>query len=52
MEKNGIRPASKTVKSAQIVGEVMGKYHPHGDSSIYDSMVRIGPGLVYALHAC
>ena len=28
-------------KSARIVGEVMGKYHPHGDSSIYDSMVRL-----------
>ncbi|MEO5499694.1 MAG: DNA gyrase subunit A [Candidatus Saccharimonadales bacterium] len=41
MDKTGIRPTSKTVKSAQIVGEVMGKYHPHGDSSIYDSMVRM-----------
>jgi len=41
MDKVGIRPTSKTVKSAQIVGEVMGKYHPHGDSSIYDSMVRM-----------
>ena len=41
MDKTGIRPTSKTVKSAQIVGEVMGKYHPHGDSAIYDSMVRM-----------
>ncbi len=41
MEKMGIGPSSKTVKSAQIVGEVMGKYHPHGDSSIYDAMVRL-----------
>lgn len=41
MDKMGIRPSSKTVKSAQIVGEVMGKYHPHGDSAIYDSMVRM-----------
>jgi DNA gyrase subunit A len=41
MEKMGIRPTGKTVKSAQIVGEVMGKYHPHGDSAIYDSMVRM-----------
>lgn len=41
MDKMGIGPASKTVKSAQIVGEVMGKYHPHGDSSIYDAMVRL-----------
>lgn len=41
MDKMGIRPNGKTVKSAQIVGEVMGKYHPHGDSAIYDSMVRM-----------
>ena len=41
MDKMGIGTASKTVKSAQIVGEVMGKYHPHGDSSIYDAMVRM-----------
>jgi DNA gyrase subunit A len=41
MDKMGIRPGGKTVKSAQIVGEVMGKYHPHGDSAIYDSMVRM-----------
>ena len=41
MDKMGIGPTSKTVKSAQIVGEVMGKYHPHGDSSIYDAMVRM-----------
>lgn len=41
MDKLGIKPTGKTVKSAQIVGEVMGKYHPHGDSAIYDSMVRM-----------
>lgn len=41
MDKMGIRPTGKTVKSAQIVGEVMGKYHPHGDSAIYESMVRM-----------
>jgi DNA gyrase subunit A len=41
MDKMGIGPSSKTVKSAQIVGEVMGKYHLHGDSSIYDAMVRM-----------
>lgn len=41
MERMGIRPTGKTVKSAQIVGEVMGKYHPHGDTAIYDSMVRM-----------
>ena len=41
MDKMGIRAGGKTVKSAQIVGEVMGKYHPHGDSALYDSMVRM-----------
>lgn len=46
MDKMGIGPASKTVKSAQIVGEVMGKYHPHGDSSIYDAMVRMAQSWV------
>lgn len=39
---NDVAPATKpTVKSARIVGEVMGKYHPHGDSSIYDAMARM-----------
>jgi len=37
----GIRSNSSYKKSARIVGEVMGKYHPHGDSSVYDSMVRM-----------
>lgn len=46
MNKMGIGPTSKTVKSAQIVGEVMGKYHPHGDSSIYDAMVRMAQNWV------
>lgn len=41
MEKNGWRPGSKFVKSARIVGDVIGKYHPHGDTAIYDSMVRM-----------
>ncbi len=41
MEKNGWRAGSKFVKSARITGDVMGKYHPHGDSAIYDSMVRM-----------
>lgn len=41
MEKNGWRPGTKYTKSARIVGDVMGKYHPHGDSAIYDSMVRL-----------
>lgn len=41
MEKNGWRPGTKYVKSARITGDVMGKYHPHGDTAIYDSMVRL-----------
>lgn len=41
MEKNGWKPGSKYVKSARITGDVMGKYHPHGDTAIYDAMVRM-----------
>jgi DNA gyrase subunit A len=43
MSEMGLRPSSnrKHVKCAQIVGEVMGKYHPHGDSAIYDTLVRL-----------
>ena len=41
MNKNGWKAPHATVKSARIVGEVMGKYHPHGDSSIYMSMVNL-----------
>lgn len=41
MYKNGWRAPHATVKSARIIGEVMGKYHPHGDSSIYDAMVNL-----------
>ncbi len=41
MNDMGIHYNSATKKSARIVGDVMGKYHPHGDSSIYDAMVRL-----------
>ena len=41
MHSLGITPDKPHKKSARIVGEVMGKYHPHGDSSIYDSMVKM-----------
>jgi len=41
MESMGMNAASKHVKSAKIIGEVLGKYHPHGDSSTYESMVRM-----------
>lgn len=40
MHKMGITPSSKFVKSARIVGDVIGKYHPHGDSAVYDAMVN------------
>ncbi len=41
MSELGLGPSSKFLKSARIVGETMGKYHPHGDSAIYDSLVRL-----------
>jgi len=41
MNELGLQPTRKHVKCAQIVGEVMGKYHPHGDASIYDTLVRL-----------
>ncbi len=41
MNEEGLRSSSRHRKSANVVGAVMGKYHPHGDSSIYDSMVRL-----------
>ncbi len=41
MNELGLQPTRKHVKCAQIVGEVMGKFHPHGDSPIYDTLVRL-----------
>ena len=41
MNELGLQPSRKHVKCAQIVGEVMGKFHPHGDSAIYDALVRL-----------
>jgi DNA gyrase subunit A len=41
MNELGLRPERKHVKCATIVGEVMGKYHPHGDAAIYDTLVRM-----------
>ena len=37
----GIRADTAPKKSARVVGEVLGKYHPHGDTSVYDAMVRL-----------
>jgi len=47
MEELGVTPDKQFKKSARIVGDVMGKYHPHGDSAIYDSMVRMAQDFSY-----
>src|SRR5450631_4784750 len=41
MTEMGLRPDRGHVKSSRVVGDVMGKLHPHGDASIYDAMVRL-----------
>ncbi len=41
MQSMGLRHNGKTTKSAKVVGEVLGKYHPHGDTAVYDSMVHM-----------
>jgi len=41
MNLMGLKPGTQTKKSARIVGDVIGKYHPHGDTAIYDAMVRM-----------
>jgi topoisomerase-4 subunit A len=40
MHELGLTPPAKTVKCARVVGEILGKYHPHGDSSVYEALVR------------
>jgi DNA gyrase subunit A len=42
MHDGGLRPDRPFVKCARVVGDVMGRFHPHGDSSIYDALVRLG----------
>lgn len=42
MHEAGINPGSPTRKSSKVVGDVMGNYHPHGDTAIYDALVRMG----------
>ena len=42
MGRMGITKSHQTIKCAKVVGEVMGNYHPHGDSAIYDALVRLG----------
>ena len=46
MSQLGLDPSGGHLKSAGVVGEVMGKYHPHGDSAIYETMVRMGQDAV------
>ena len=41
MSELGLEPSKRHVKSARVVGEVMGKYHPHGNMAIYDALVRL-----------
>ncbi len=41
MYDGGVRATGKHRKSARVVGDVLGKYHPHGDSSVYEAMVRM-----------
>jgi topoisomerase-4 subunit A len=41
MQQLGLKHPAKAVKSARVVGDVLGKYHPHGDSSVYDALVRM-----------
>ena len=41
MMQLGLKPPAKSVKSARVVGDVLGKYHPHGDQSVYDALVRM-----------
>jgi DNA gyrase subunit A len=41
MQQMGLKPGTPTKKSARIVGDVIGKYHPHGDVAVYDAMVRM-----------
>jgi len=41
MHQMGLKPNTPTKKSARIVGDVIGKYHPHGDTAVYDAMVRM-----------
>ncbi|MFW5838329.1 MAG: DNA gyrase subunit A [Bacillota bacterium] len=47
MDELGVQPEKAFKKSARIVGDVMGKYHPHGDSAIYDAMVRMAQEFSY-----
>src|SRR3990167_756613 len=47
MRDMGLTPSVKFRKSATVVGEVLGKYHPHGDIAVYDSMAKMAQGFSY-----
>ena len=51
MYDGGYRPDRGFSKCSRVVGDVMGQYHPHGDSAIYDTLVRLGPAVVAAVPA-
>ena len=51
MHELGVTPDKPYRKSARIVGDVLGKYHPHGDSSVYDAMVRLAQDFQHPLSA-
>lgn len=52
MYDGGYRPDRGWNKCSRVVGDVMGKYHPHGDSAIYDTLVRLAQPMGYAIQAC
>ena len=49
MHDMGLRPGATYKKSARLVGEVLGKYHPHGDQAIYDAMARMAQDFSFAI---
>jgi DNA gyrase subunit A len=50
MWQNGLRADVKHRKCATVVGDVMGRYHPHGDSSIYEALVRMAQPFAMRCH--
>ena len=49
MHENGLRHSAKYRKCATVVGDVIGKYHPHGDAAIYDALARMAQDFSFAL---
>ena len=50
MLRNKLTPAAAFRKCAKVVGDVLGSYHPHGDTSVYDALVRLAQDFPYAIH--